>query len=505
MARLFLMLAALAAMAALAPAADAQRGEMRTYWERIDRAYDARDWNGVIRNARRMRTHEDWRELPARVRWPILTREGEALGRIGEYQRARLRLMDALQLTRGADRGGPLFWLFVIEASVGDWSNAAQRLIEIQQVLPAQLDDFSYHTLNRVIIGLQETGEDHLYEAILTLMVTEYQPEETTTHLDGMVLRYVEILVGHGELSAALGQAERVLYGELRLQLRSSALYAPLWSDPHFDRLTDPVAGEQAALARAQAEAASDRRRMGPIYDQVNALMALGRLDEARALAETALARFSNGRRFDDGEAWAAWLMDSAARILYAQNRVQEADAWMVRAADLPENGGPNVSQVMNYATMLSYQGRQEDALMLLRQLEEGELPHPDLMWIWSLQACAQHRLGRPDARDRRLGQLRKDWSANAPAYQRALVCLGDVEAAAALLVARLDDPQLRAEALAAVQDRPLLISAEAMPLAAELEAGFRALRQRPEVLAAIAEHGRIERVELRQSHLGAF
>jgi tetratricopeptide (TPR) repeat protein len=503
MARLILILVALAVVT---PAADAQRSEMLTYMERISRAHEAQDWNGVIHNARRMRTHEAWRKLPAHARWPVLVREGEALARIGAYQRSRNRLLEALRLTRGADRGGPLFYLFATEYAMEDWRSAARRLLELQEIFPSQFDDIRYSALDRVVTELDQSGETRLHDALVTLIATEYQPDDPTPHLDWMLLRYVRILVASGELGAAMGQAERVLYADARVELRTLGVYAPLWSNPSFDHLTDPRAGEEANLQRNQIAAAANPRSLAPVSAQLYALMALGRLDEARALAEATLAQVSTGEQnFDHVDHWTRWLMDSAARILYAQGRVQEADAWMTRAVALPENGGPNVSQVINYATLLSYQDRQEDALAMLERLEEASLPVSDLMWVWSLQACAQHRLGRPDARDIRLAQLESDWRVNAPAYQRALVCLGDLDAAAALLVARLGNPQLRADALAALQDRPLLISAEVLPLAAELQADFRALRQRPEVLAAIAEHGRIERVGLYQPSLGKF
>ncbi len=506
MARLFVMLAALAALAAFTPAADAQRGEMRTYWERMDRAYDREDWDEVIRYGRWMRRHEDWTTLPARARWPILTREGQALARTGEYQRARTRLLDALRLTRGADRGVPLFYLFITEYTMHDWSSAARRLLEIQQVFPQQIDELRYTTLDRVVSELKQAGDDPLHDAVVTMIATEYQPDRPATHLDWMVMRYIEILIEAGELGAAIGQAERVLYRDARVNLRTLGVFAPLWSDPQFDPVTDPVAGEIATLRRARADAAAEPGRVDPINAQIDALMHLGRLEEALGLAEATLAQFAaDPPRFDHVDYWTPWLMDTAARILYAQDRVEEADAMMVRAIALPENGGANISQVLNYATMLSYQGRQEEALMMAGRLDEDRLSQSDLMWIWSVQACAQHRLGRSEARNQRLALLQTKWGTNAPAYQRALVCVGDLDAAAAVLVDRLNDPRLRIEALAALQDHPFLISAEAMPLCAELEAAFRALRQRPEVSAAIAAHGRIDQVDLRQSHLGAF
>jgi ribonuclease D len=103
------------------------------------------------------------------------------------------------------------------------------------------------------------------------------------------------------------------------------------------------------------------------------------------------------------------------------------------------------------------------------------------------------------------LALLEADWAGNPGAYQRALICVGDFDRAASLIVRRLNAPRHRSAALRALQERRLLANAEIMPLAAQLEADFAALKNRSDVQAAIAQAGRVERIDLYQPVLETF
>ena len=74
---------------------------------------------------------------------------------------------------------------------------------------------------------------------------------------------------------------------------------------------------------------------------------------------------------------------------------------------------------------------------------------------------------------------------------QRALAVAGRVDEAAALLLSRLQSPQLRADALVELQDYatvPLTARAK------EWNAQRHTLRERPEIRAVLAQVGKIER-----------
>ncbi len=78
--------------------------------------------------------------------------------------------------------------------------------------------------------------------------------------------------------------------------------------------------------------------------------------------------------------------------------------------------------------------------------------------------------------------------------FQTALVDANELEAAASLLIRRLKDPALRGDALSEMQDyRDGALS----PVARTLAQRWRQVKARPDVQAALAEVGRIEKVSL--------
>jgi tetratricopeptide (TPR) repeat protein len=485
-----------------APAAQAQ-DTLHDYWRRMGEAHQAQDWDGVILNGRLARADKNWDRLPASARWPILTREGEAHLRLGQYEAARRRLAQALRITPEQDRAVPLFYLFHAELGREAWIAASAILMELQRIEPAQIDDFSLAAMNRVIMGLERDGETDSYAALIPLLATEYQPSEPGAHLDWIYLRHAGLLAASGQREAAMMQLEPVLESDARIEARSSLEFAPLWSDPRFDRLTDPVAGEEASLARAITDAQNHPQRLAPRRAQVRSLMRLGRVDEAAALAEALLADLEDGEPYRDADEVAPWLMNDLARLFYVENRAREADALMARSAALVVQGRPRITQVISFATLLTYQSRHAEALAILARMENAS--GFDSMEARSAAACSHHHLGRPQERDQHLALLEADWADNPAAYQRALICVGDFDRAASLIVRRLNAPRHRPAALRALQERRLLANAEIMPLATQLEADFAALKDRSDVQAAIAQAGRVERIDLYQPVLETF
>ncbi len=79
---------------------------------------------------------------------------------------------------------------------------------------------------------------------------------------------------------------------------------------------------------------------------------------------------------------------------------------------------------------------------------------------------------------------------------RRALLCIGDIDGAAAADISRLGDPEHRDTALLALQiyePPPVVLSEQE----AEIERRKAAIRERPDVRAAVDAVGRIERAPL--------
>ena len=171
---------------------------------------------------------------------------------------------------------------------------------------------------------------------------------------------------------------------------------------------------------------------------------------------------------------------------------MEEANQLMADAASLPEFGGGNVSQVINYAFRLADQELYRDALDQVNAIAETDASDFGLMFIWSISACAHHALGDEAARDDNLARLRENWTDNGWAYQDALMCTGQTEAAAAFLIERINDPNERDSALSGLQR--IAPYFENTPLAKHAldDHAFKALADREDVRRAVDAHGRI-------------
>jgi hypothetical protein len=118
------------------------------------------------------------------------------------------------------------------------------------------------------------------------------------------------------------------------------------------------------------------------------------RVDEAAALAEALLADLEDGEPYRDADEVAPWLMNDLARLFYVENRAREADALMARSAALVVQGRPRITQVISFATLLTYQSRHAEALAILARVENAS--GFDSMEARSAAACSHHHLGEP-------------------------------------------------------------------------------------------------------------
>jgi hypothetical protein len=160
----------------------------------------------------------------------------------------------------------------------------------------------------------------------------------------------------------------------------------------------------------------------------------------------------------------------------------------LTAASQLHEKYSGNVDQLINLRGFYCSLERPNDALSSLRSLSAGTSPFGAMqLELVRLDAYAQLKDARQMARS--LEYLRAHRADAPAAYGDALLVVNQQDRAAADLVGRLLDPELRQEALLGVQD---FAPAPGTPRDRELDARGRALLTRPEVRAAIDKVGRV-------------
>jgi tetratricopeptide (TPR) repeat protein len=230
------------------------------------------------------------------------------------------------------------------------------------------------------------------------------------------------------------------------------------------------------------------------IRERAALLRALGRGEEALALLLPYTRDIPATVASDEVGMWAIY---DAAHTLLDLDRDDQAIALMNRLVSLPLADFPGlIGPAINLIAMLEQAGLDEDALTYARALEPDAAQHANAygrMWIAQGVVCALARLGRAEQAAARLAEMRPSGTDNQVALTRAYLCVGDMEAAEALLVERLGaaDPEqvlleLQIFALSRSETRP---DSE--------DARWALLRERPAVRQAVERVGRVLRLPL--------
>jgi hypothetical protein len=271
---------------------------------------------------------------------------------------------------------------------------------------------------------------------------------------------------------------------------------------PGRDRL-DLMRESLALRDRETAEAlAAAPRNVRYVLDRVQYLRGLGRNAEALALVmpftRDVRATVAAGRE-------GMWVINEGGYALIDLGRGDEAVALMRRLLPLSVAEDINlIGPFINHAEILNAAGRYAESLDYARRLAQGDARYANdygKMWISSAIVCALAGLNRSAEAASELEHMRVQSDANPAALTRAYLCAGDDNAAAALIVHRLqsDDPE---SAILALQDYTL---SQPAGQEAALVARLTVLRDRPEVRAALDGVGHVLTLPLARTYWGSF
>lgn len=378
-----------------------------------------------------------------------------------------------------------------------DKADVVRALTSVARLYPDQLDSYSHRYIASqagLAEDLDERGELQ-FQFIDALFDADFDPRPLiepstlwTTLAQGLLER--------GNTDRALKVAEKVTWPESVARMRVDRRFDPIVQD-RLDRFDVLKAAEAMLEARRRAMAEAPRQ-LALVNGYADALMDLGRAEQALALIDEALAKAApadGGKAAYDDLEHLNWTLNSRATALGLLARDDEAVDALRRAARRPEGGRMNVSQAINLAQTLVQAGRPREALEAVSDITSRDASAYGWVASQSARACAHAELGDMAAAREVVADLRSRLADGESALQRALACMDDQESAAALLIQRLEDPKTRGAALMWVQSRP----EQPGPTAVDLKhrAHRRALLSRPDVRAAIDKVGRIEELPI--------
>ena len=287
------------------------------------------------------------------------------------------------------------------------------------------------------------------------------------------------------------GKKQRAI--EVARHVTSAAVLISFHADSRFDAVVnaepaqfDVDAAHVREVAALRAAVLKSPRSLRTLLPLLNALHAGRRFDEVAEMTNDVLQRAADEGAFSDADVL-VWIRNGRAIALEGLGRWDEAVEEMRRASVMKEDGGPNVSQGINLASLYVRLDRPTEALTAVEHL--GAMSNYGRMELESVRHKAGQELGDKAVAARALSYLREH-KADAPIlFLNALVIQGEMDDASAELRSQLASPTLRSDMLTHLQGYAPLPKT---PRVKQWQAQWSALVQRPEVADAIANVGRV-------------
>lgn len=377
---------------------------------------------------------------------------------------------------------------FAINAEIyGDAIDAALKLVRDYEAPDLYWDD---GLVTRIVA--HSTYEEELAAARYDLMEAVWdsgtEPEDPFRRPDSL---WFDLLLAHVE------RGETAKARSVIVRLNDPVLVAALYYDKRFERFatTIPAGGFSLAMARelewARKLVNDFPRELRAVNRLASTLTRFGHFEESLATVDAAIAAVNDAEDastlFDDVEDELPWLHDERGRLLMRLGRHEESLTAMVAARDTSTEG---VSHDLNLGNAYILHGDPEAALEALQAIKPArQTPYGHMVEQWVI-ACASSLVGDEAKVAEALGFLLENADDGQAVLQEALFCTNDLDAAAALLVKRLEDPDTRSDVLDSLQR----YEEKRNPTEMErlLDGRFDAVREYPEVQATIAKYGKV-------------
>jgi len=295
--------------------------------------------------------------------------------------------------------------------------------------------------------------------------------------------------LARGERLSAVQTLARITDPYVIISIEADRRFDAVRSEPGA-LVTVPQAAEQSIEAEVR-HAQLTPERLEPTNHLAEILVNCTRQRQALAVTDGAIEyqETHGATAWSDYGAQYVWILINRADALYSLGRHEAAVAQMEAASHLHEPAGGNVYATINLAAMYNDLGQTQKAAATLQRLAGAELSLYGRMQVQAEQLRTALALQDEPSAMRALDYLRSHRAEEIGAYQGALLAAHRDEDGAALLIARLQEPQERSSALLAVQ-----VYAEDAEPAAVLEehTRWRALVNRGDVQQAVEAVGRI-------------
>ncbi|ESQ82133.1 hypothetical protein AEAC466_18525 [Asticcacaulis sp. AC466] len=276
----------------------------------------------------------------------------------------------------------------------------------------------------------------------------------------------------------------------------------PIYVDKRYQRFVDVSqaaarykAAQDKEIADARTRVAAHPAELESVLSLASALKNTGQWKEALAILDDALAKMAAAPKdkpaFSDTDDQLQWVIMLRSFLLNYLGRSEDALTAQIQARDEGIKAGDTVSQSVNLGDLYYQRGRPKEAIAAVAGITKGDDASPyGLMAAEEVRVCAYQQLGDQANLATSLGYMRDHAKDGYGPLRSALLCVGDADGLAKLVIAQLDDPKTRNGALIDLQT--YLPAPNPTALEVKYRALFNTVRSRPDVQAAVDKYGLI-------------
>ncbi|HTV52487.1 MAG TPA: hypothetical protein VME21_14965 [Steroidobacteraceae bacterium] len=432
--------------------------------------------------------------LDRSVQQVALTLDAEWALRTREWRRA----FDLATRANALSDQNVIDWSIKVQAAVmlNDQSLALTSLTDFGRHWGRALTEFPDETILRVTNGARTPAlAQARFDLLQMLYDARWQPR--SGRKPDLLWRDLSLMLIERRRAAEAAQVASHVHDPYQLViLQSDVRYKPVLSSGLVS--TDVRRSALDEIARSEHLVQSRPHSLASVVQLANAEVAA--LQDARALELTAhsisvVQGKSDGVAavYADSAAQLSWIYHAQAKALRDLGRFEEALDSLQRAVSWSGNKDP-VSHKLNLAAALCELDRPQEALRLLPDAEQTSAYGRTVMAL--VRATAAAELDDTPSQQAALAELRASTDVSPTNLFTALITVGDEDAAAEYLVARLRDPFARADALLDIQ---MFAKTAVPPRVQRWRQLLSRLRERADVREALRGIGSVRDYPLRE------
>lgn len=345
----------------------------------------------------------------------------------------------------GSDNPPAMEWAFRLAYIAGQYDEALDRL-EIMAKLddPEQLMALSDRMLFNLARQFNEDGEIRQYQMLFQSLHFELLSIEMRSMSASWMLKQKLRNKDIGDVGDLLTKITSPYY---YAEMLADRTFEPIWPQieqhvgPNMANILNPYLKEM----KDEFESDPENMRQKQIYG--HALLFSGRFEDIIALAETIDRSDAAIQNWDEDD---GWLLNLEAYAEDALGNATAADRVFDQFGQIdyhPKENSWLVNFVINRASRLVGQKRWEEGLDAAQTAgkvsEKSGSPYANMLVRWS-KLCALHGLGRSEEAETILSEIDKNQDDSLLIAAQAMLCIGEPERAAKLVIKGLEGDNTR-------------------------------------------------------------